>query len=85
MPECDKVSFSWHLVVQLRVNVNDGASFAPMNIEQLAVHFERVELPLKAHSTIVGYKNYPKLHSLDWCSLSFLRRHRPSGKWFEPG
>ena len=49
-------------VVQLRVKVNDGATFAPMNIAQLAAHFERVELPLKAHSTAEGYKNYLKLH-----------------------
>src|ERR1017187_9222349 len=49
-------------VVQLRVNVNEGAAFAPMNMEQLAAHFERVEVPLKAHSTAEGYKNYLKLH-----------------------
>ena len=49
-------------VTQLRVDVNDGAEFAPMNMEQLAAHFERVEIPLKAHSTAEGYKNYLKLH-----------------------
>lgn len=43
-------------VAQLRVNVNDGASFAPMNLEQLVTHYKRVELPLKAHSTAEGYK-----------------------------
>jgi integrase len=49
-------------VVQLRVNVNEGAAFAPMNMEQLAAHFEHVEIPLKAHSTAEGYKNYLKVH-----------------------
>lgn len=49
-------------VMQLRVNVNDGATFAPMTVEQLAAHFERVEIPLRAHSTAEGYKNYLKLH-----------------------
>jgi integrase len=49
-------------VMQLRVNANDGAAFAPMTVEQLAAHFERVEIPLKAHSTAEGYKHYLKLH-----------------------
>ena len=49
-------------VAQLRVDVNDGASFAPMNLEQLVTHYKRVELPLKAHSTAEGYKNYLTLH-----------------------
>jgi len=49
-------------VTQLRVDVNDGAAFAPMNLEQLAAHYQRVELPLKAHSTAEGYKNYLTLH-----------------------
>jgi integrase len=49
-------------VTQLRVDVNDGASFAPMNVEQLVAHYKRVELPLKAHSTAEGYKSYLDLH-----------------------
>ncbi len=49
-------------VTQPRVNVNDGAAFAPMNLEQLVAHYRRVELPLKAHSTAEGYKNYLTLH-----------------------
>ncbi len=49
-------------VVQLRVNVNDGAAFAPYNLEQLIAHYRKVELPLKAHSTAEGYRNYLKLH-----------------------
>jgi hypothetical protein len=49
-------------VAQLRVDVNDGAAFAPMNLEQLAAHYQRVELPQKAHSTAEGYKNYLTLH-----------------------
>ena len=49
-------------VAQLRVDVNDGAAFAPMNLDQLVAHFRRVELPLKAHSTAEGYKSYLILH-----------------------
>jgi integrase len=49
-------------VIQLRVAVNDGAAFAPMNVEQSAAHFEQAELPLKAYSTREGYKNYLNLH-----------------------
>jgi integrase len=51
-------------VAQLRVDVNDGAAFAPMNLEQLIAHYQRVELPLKAYSTAEGYKNYLTLHVL---------------------
>jgi integrase len=49
-------------VIQLRVDVNEGAAFAPMNLEQLAAHYQRVELPLKAYSTAEGYKSYLALH-----------------------
>lgn len=49
-------------VAQLRVDVNDGAAFAPMNVEQLITHYTSVELPLKRHSTAEGYKNYFTLH-----------------------
>lgn len=51
-------------VTQLRVDVNDGAAFAPMNMEQLAAHYQRVELPSKAYSTQEGYKNYIEIHVL---------------------
>jgi len=51
-------------VSQLRVDVNDGAAFAPMNMEQLAAHYQRVELPSKAYSTQEGYKNYIEIHIL---------------------
>ncbi|HEY3703932.1 MAG TPA: tyrosine-type recombinase/integrase [Terracidiphilus sp.] len=51
-------------VAQLRVDVNDGAAFAPMNMEQLAAHYQRVELPSKAYSTQEGYKNYIEIHIL---------------------
>ena len=49
-------------VMQLRVDVNEGAAFAPMNLEQLAAHYQRVELPQKAYSTAEGYKSYLALH-----------------------
>lgn len=51
-------------VAQLRVDVNQGAEHAPMNFEQLAAHYEQVELPSKAYSTQEGYKNYLNLHVL---------------------
>ena len=41
-------------VMQLRVDVYEGAAFAPMNLEQLVAHYQRVELPLKAYSTAGG-------------------------------
>jgi len=49
-------------VMQLRINVNEGAAFAPIDMEQLAAHFQFVELPSKAHSTPVGYKSYLTLY-----------------------
>ena len=49
-------------VAQLRVDVNDGAAFAPMKVEQLVMHYQRVELPHKAHSTIEGNMSYLRLH-----------------------
>jgi hypothetical protein len=49
-------------VMQLRVDVNEGAAFAPMNMEQLAAHYQSVEIPLKAHSTAEGYKSSLALH-----------------------
>jgi len=35
-----------------------------MNLEQLAVHYQEIELPSKAYSTREGYKNYLDLHVL---------------------
>jgi integrase len=49
-------------LAQLRVDINEGAEFAPMNVEQLAAHFKHVELPLKAHSTNESYKNFLNLY-----------------------
>lgn len=51
-------------VAQLRVDINEGAEHAPMNLDQLAVHYQQVELPSKAYSTQEGYKNYLALHVL---------------------
>jgi integrase len=51
-------------IAQLRVDVNDGAAFAPMNLEQLVAHYLRIELPEKAYSTQEGYKSYLALHVL---------------------
>lgn len=38
-------------LTQFRININEGANFAPMNIEQLVVHYKRAELPRLAPST----------------------------------
>ena len=38
-------------VTQLRVDINEGAAFAPMNIEQLVAQYKRVELPRLVPST----------------------------------
>jgi integrase len=51
-------------VSQLRIAVNEGAAFAPMNLEQLAAHYKNVELPTKAHSTQAGYSNFLSAHVL---------------------
>jgi integrase len=51
-------------VAQLRVDVNEGAAFAPTNLDQLAAHYQRVELSNKAFSTREGYRHYLKLHIL---------------------
>ena len=51
-------------VAQLRVDVNEGAAFAPINMEQLVAHYRRVELPEKAYSTQEGYQSYLTLHVL---------------------
>jgi integrase len=45
-----------------------------MNVEQLVTHYTSVELPLKAHSTAEGYKNYFTLHILPkWGKHSLSR------------
>ena len=43
-------------VTQLRVDVNEGADFAPLNIEQLVAHYKTSELPRKSYATREGYK-----------------------------
>ncbi len=59
-------------VMQLRVDVNEGAAFASMNVEQLAAQYQTVEIPLKAHSTAEGYKNFLKIHVLPkWGKYAF--------------
>lgn len=49
-------------VAQLRVDINEGAEFAPMTLEQLAIHYQKTELPNKAYSTQVSYADYLRLH-----------------------
>ena len=50
------------VVTQFRIDVNEGASFAPMNVEQLAAHYKSNELPSKAYSTIESYKAFLNTH-----------------------
>ena len=42
-------------VSQFRIDINEEAGIRPVTLEELAVHFRSVELPLKAHSTRNGY------------------------------
>jgi integrase len=49
-------------VLQLRVQANEGAAFAPLTVEQLVAHYQNVELPLKAPSTQAGYRDYLAAH-----------------------
>ncbi len=51
-------------VTQLRIHINEGAEFAPMNIEQLAAHYERVELSRLAPSTQSVYSDNLRNHIL---------------------
>ena len=39
------------------LDVNEGAAYAPMTVEQLGVHFINHEVPLNAYATREGYKN----------------------------
>jgi integrase len=49
-------------LTKLRVDVNDGAAYAPMTVEELAIHFLKHEAPLKAFSTQENYKEIIKTH-----------------------
>jgi integrase len=42
-------------IAQLRVEINEGAQSAPLDIEQLTAHYKKHELPRKAYATSVGY------------------------------
>ncbi len=50
-----------------------------MNLEQLAAHYQQVELPSKAYSTQEGYKNYLGLHVLPKWGRVCSRIPRQSG------
>jgi integrase len=51
-------------VEPLRVAINDGANFAPMNLRQLAAHYEKHEFGRLAFSTQEGYRDYLDQHIL---------------------
>lgn len=49
-------------VAQLRVEINAGAKYTPMNIEQLTAHYKKDELPRKAYATVVTYTDFLDSH-----------------------
>jgi hypothetical protein len=49
-------------LMKLRVDINEGAAFAPMTVEQLGIHFLNNEVPLKAYATREGYKDIINTH-----------------------
>jgi integrase len=49
-------------LMTFRVDINEGAAYAPLTVEQLGVHFLNHEAPLKAFSTREGYKNIIDSH-----------------------
>jgi integrase len=63
-------------VLELRVEINEGAHSAPLNIEQLVVHYKKEELPRKAYATVVGYAEFlDKRIVPKWgnCALSAIK------------
>lgn len=60
-------------VEPLRVAINDGASFAPMNLRQLAAHYEKAEFDRLAFSTQEAYRDYLEKHILPkWGGYSMV-------------
>jgi integrase len=51
-------------IAHIRININEGAEFAPMNIEQLVTHYKKIELPRLAPSTQQVYSDNFKNHIL---------------------
>jgi integrase len=49
-------------VTQLRVEINEGAQNAPLNIAQVAAHYKKHELPHKAFATVVSYTTFLDTH-----------------------
>jgi integrase len=45
-------------VLQLRISINEGASFKPMSMYELVAHYREHEFPRLAFSTTDGYKCY---------------------------
>ena len=64
-------------VAQLRVDINEGAAFAPINIEQLVAHYKRVELPSLAPSTQEVYTYNLDNHIVSRWGKHFLASIRP--------
>lgn len=49
-------------ITQLRVEINEGARYTPMNIEQVVAHYKKDELPRKAYATVESYTNFLDNH-----------------------
>ena len=64
-------------VMKLRVDVNEGAAYAPMTVEQLGVHFINHEVPLKAYATREGYKNLIDTHVVPQWGQATLSSIKP--------
>lgn len=63
-------------ITQLRVEINEGAGKAPLNIQQLTAHYMKDELPRKAYATVVSYKEFLNSHIVPkWgeCALSAIK------------
>ncbi|MGC1360199.1 MAG: site-specific integrase [Silvibacterium sp.] len=64
-------------IAHVRININEGAEFVPMNIEQLVAHYKRVELPRLAPSTQQVYCDNFKNHILPHWGEYSLASIRP--------
>jgi integrase len=45
-------------IMQLRVEINEGAQCAALTFEQLSAHYKKEELPRKAYATVLGYTDF---------------------------
>ncbi len=72
-------------ITQLRVEINEGAQCAPMNVEQLAAYYKKDELPRKAYATVVSYTDFLNSHIVPKWGASALSAIKSIDveKWLE--